>query len=182
MASPPNNKYELNLLWAGGDFNSLSVTLQTDRQRIEIGGLQLCQSSKHTYIHTHVCMHACMYVCVYVCMHVCTVQTTAFTSCFAQLERKWENIFIFCEVPNCIRRFVQLVLQVPSATAQFGPRFAAEAATYTTHNRRTSTPSARFEPANPAIERPQGSLDRTATRIGRVNQYAREMLVLPITN
>jgi len=89
MASPPNIKFELNLLWAGGDSISLSVTLQTDTQRIEIGGLQLCQSSKHTYIHTnkhtyihmYVCMYVYMYVCMYVCMYV--LQTTTFTFCFA---------------------------------------------------------------------------------------------------
>ena len=45
-----------------------------------------------------------------------------------------------------------------------------EAATYTTHNklkRRTSIPSAGFEPASPAIRRLQNyALDRTTTGIG----------------
>ena len=49
-------------------------------------------------------------------------------------------------------------------------QLVAEAGTYTTHNkhnRRTSTPSAGFEPATPAIKRPQAyALARTATGIG----------------
>jgi hypothetical protein len=49
-------------------------------------------------------------------------------------------------------------------------QFVAEAATYTTHNkhkRRTYMPSAGFEPAIPAIKRPQTyASDRTATGIG----------------
>jgi len=74
----------------GGDFNSLSVMLQTDRQRTEIGGVQFCQSSKHTYIHTHVCMYVCI--------------TNHYIHVLLRLARKeMEELFIFCEVPNCIR-------------------------------------------------------------------------------
>ena len=51
-----------------------------------------------------------------------------------------------------------------------GDQFVTEVATYTTHNthtRRTSMPSAGFEPAIPAIEQPQTyALDGTATEIG----------------
>jgi hypothetical protein len=49
-------------------------------------------------------------------------------------------------------------------------QLVAEAATYTTHNkhkRRISIPSRGFEPAIPAIERPQiYTLERTVTGIG----------------
>lgn len=43
----------------------------------------------------------------------------------------------------------------------------AEATTYTKHNRRTSISSEGFEPAIPAVERPQTyALDRRTTGIG----------------
>jgi hypothetical protein len=59
-------------------------------------------------------------------------------------------------------------------------RPVAEAATYTTHNkhkRRTSMPSAEFEPVTPGIKRPQTyALDRTTTGIGCSLSYWREII------
>jgi ABC-type uncharacterized transport system involved in gliding motility auxiliary subunit len=95
--------------------------------------------------------------------HDSSVQNTALCSCISSLNRF--RPFFVC-----------------GATAQLGPRLVADAATYTTHNRRTPTPSTRFETATPAIEGPQANaFDSMATRIERVNQYAREIMALLIT-
>jgi hypothetical protein len=60
-------------------------------------------------------------------------------------------------------------------------QFVAEAATYITHNkhnRRTSMSSAGFAPAIPAIKRLQTyALDHTATRIGLLLPYYRNILL-----
>ena len=57
-------------------------------------------------------------------------------------------------------------------------QLVAETATYATHNkqkRRKSMPSAGFEPAIPAMERPQTYvLDRVATRIDQFLTYYRK--------
>jgi len=55
-----------------------------------------------------------------------------------------------------------------------------EATTYTTHNKhegRTSMPSAGFEPAIPAVKRPQTyTLCRTATGIGRLSLFTAQSI------